>query len=716
MAKWIEVPLMDSASLIRKEFNATDVKSATIKISGLGLFYLYINGNRVSDDLFVPAWTDYHKRELNQLLYPINDTFTHRIYYMEYDVKNYLAEGNNALGIMLGNGWYNQFKRNDEGFMSYGYPRLFFVLTIEQNNGEKYTICSDETLKWNWSYITANSIHLGETQDYTGYYDEWLYPGFDDSWWQIGRPAKEYDFIFEKQTCPADKIIREIQPTCIADYGDKKVYDLGENITGWVRLKLNGKKGKCVTVCFAEEVNRDENITLNFNSAGGENQIQTDKFICDGTQRIVEPYFTFHGFRYFEVTGNADVLCGVVVHTPIEQIATFNCDNENLNWFFNAYVRSQLTNIHMCIPSDCPTRERLGYTGDGQITAHSAMTVFDVEQVHKKWIRDILDCQDINNGHIQHTAPFYGGGGGPGGWGCAVVTVPYMHYLHYRDKSVLEDSYDAMQKWIGYMQAHSENGIVVREEEYGWCLGDWCTPDVVEIPESFVNTYYLVKSLERMKAIAPVINRPFVFDALLKDTKAAMVNHFFDDATGSFLNGIQGADAFALDIGLGDERTLSNLAEKYNKAVDFDTGIFGTEILVRVLFENNYGDIALKLLTSKGDHSFYTMMQSGATTLYETWGGYHAWGSHNHPMFGGAVAALFSNLAGVKVNFDGTICLAPAQQSFLNEFDVTVKTHLGTFEVAYKNDSFAINSPVDTYMLYAQKQIMLTKGVNNITC
>ena len=239
------------------------------------------------------------------------------------------------------------------------------------------------------------------------------------------------------------------------------------------------------------------------------------------------------------------------------------------------FISTQLNNMHGSFPSDCPHRERLGYTGDGQLCAPAAMLMLDCKEFYKKWIQDIIDCQDKLSGHIQHTAPFMGGGGGPGGWGSAIITVPFAYYKQYGDIEILKQCYDSCFKWIYYLKNHCENGLVTHEEKDGWCLGDWCTREKTVIPESYVNSCYFVKNLLLMEEIAEILGKPQdadCFSALRADAERAIIENFFDPLTHHFEEGVQGADAYAVWCGIGNEKTLDNIIKKYENLGYFDTG------------------------------------------------------------------------------------------------------------------------------------------------
>ena len=478
----------------------------------------------------------------------------------------------------------------------------------------------------------------------------WQYPGADLSGWKPAQPVHAPETLLEEQTCPPDRVIRKLYPILIGEYDGRKIYDCRENIAGRVVLSCLGKKGECITVRHAEELAADG--TLDFESAGGSDQLQQDHYICDGRIQTLHSLFCWHGFRYFETEGSCEVLYAEVIHTDVAVTSSFSCSDPVLNWLYEAYIRTQLDNYHGCIPSDYPHRERLGYTGDGQLTAETAMLLLDAKELYRKWYQDILDSQGAETGHIPHTAPFLGGGGGPGGWGCAVYQVPLAWAKIYGDDSLLVQGYDAILRWFDYMDAHSEKGLVVREEEGGWCLGDWCFPaseEKEQLPEAFINTFYYLHGLQEMMQISEKMNNklPIRFAEREKNVKNAFLDAYFDPETGDFCEGRAAGNAYGLALGLGDERTKKHLVEKYEALGRFDTGIFGTSMLLEQLFSIGAGDLAVRLLTNDSEAaSFAHMKRNGATTLWERWDGRE---SHNHPMFGACVRLLFTQILGIRM-------------------------------------------------------------------
>ena len=640
--QWITCNKEWQSPVFRKSFTLENQpESAKIKICGLGFFELYINGKRVSEDYFQPVWSDYEKRDLSSVGDRSKDEFTHRVYYLVYDVKDYLRKGKNVIAVMLGNGWYRQNVRNVEGNLWYGEElKLAFKLTLKNGGMNNVIITSDLQTKCRNGHIISNNIYYGETHDYA-LYEDYFSVGYDDGDWENARKTNAPKAEFTKQDCPPDRVIRSVKPVLLYDYGKIKIYDAGENISGWAAVKALNPACGAISVRYAEEIKEGK---LNFASAGGEyvfdgkNQIQSDIYFNVPAGTFMHPHFTWHAFRYIEVTGENYELTVQVVHSDVPVIKEFKSGNEVHNWLFEAFIRTQLGNMHAGVPSDCPHRERLGYTGDGQLACDTAMTVLGCKKFYKKWIQDILDCQDIKSGHVQHTAPFYGGGGGPGGWGGAIVIVPYTYYKHYKDKKLLEKCLPHMLKWLGSMRGFCDKGLVVREYEGGWCLGEWCTPDKVTLPEPFVNTYYYIKCMRYVEEIGKILGKEIDLSQEISQSLNAIESNYYDKKTQTFCSSVQGADAFGLDLGLGGEQTFDNLVNKYSVATGFDTGIFGTDVLCKVLCENGRRGLVLRLLSLTEYPSFGYMKARGAATLWENWNGAE---SHNHPMFGACLKYLF---------------------------------------------------------------------------
>lgn len=638
-SKWIGTKTNCVSPVISRRFSATTGQKASLYITGLGYFDVKINGEAITDYLFLPVASDYEPRDFSNFLYPLKDKTTNRLYYYHFDISPYMKDGENILTIQLGNGWYRQLDRVAEGDVSYGQV----LKTIYKLRIDDLELCSDGSEYWQESEVRYSNLFYGETIDPTS----------------LKGSMHMVDVLMPPETMltPAigtpDKIIRTINPKLIGHYDGRTLYDVGENISGFVEVETSASAGQKVVLQFAEQI--DENLSLDFESTGGlilgangRLQIQEDVFISNGTARKYRPKFVWHGFRYFTISGQVDDVEVKVIHSDTPVTATFESDSEGLNFLYDAFIRSQLSNMHGSFPSDCPHREKLGYTGDGQVCAPAAMMLLDSREFYKKWIQDILDCQDVRTGHMQHTAPFMGGGGGPGGWGCAVVMVPYAFYKQYGDIEVLCQCFEAMVRWIEYLSERLENGLITREEDGGWCLGDWCTLGPTTIPADYVNTCYFIKSLYILEEIAELLGRTEYIThwrQLRAKSGEAIQTSYYNEETKSYANGAQGADAYAVWCNLAGTSLAKKIAEKYDALGHFDTGFLGTDILLEVLFEYGFGETALRLLEGREMGSYLYMKQLGATTLCESWSGAGSW---NHPMFGASARHLFTGVLGVQ--------------------------------------------------------------------
>ncbi len=705
--------------ILRSTFSAdrTRVKKAVLRVLGLGFFHCRINGRTVTEDQFLPLNTDYEPRKN----YPVDETVTgHRIYVPVFDVTDCLRDGKNVLTLHFGGGWYTY---QDTGSYTmpnacFGTPKAIFRLTLETEDGDVEIVSSTQD-KIGDSFVKTYHLTAFEAQDYIGFDDAVFFTDYNDSAWQDAQPALPPDTDYLLCDCPADRVEKMIQPVCTKRNGEEAYYDCGQNLTGYPILKIKAAKGETVSVIFAEEKNEDGSPDRNFHYG------QTFSVVSDGTERIVSPQFTWFAFRYFSVKGDAEVTGVPFVHTDVKVTSAFDSDNETLNWLYRAYLNTQLCNMHAGIPSDCPHIERRGYTGDGQLTCHAVMDTMDAQKFYRKWIDDIADCQDIYSGHVQYTAPYTRCGGGPGGWGCAIIEVPYTYYKHYGDAGPLFKYYAQMLRYFDYLDAHSRNDLVESDKAGEWCLGDWCAPIQVILPAAFVNNYFYIKSLMRMKEIAEIVGRTCdipMFDEKIEARKKAVTAAYFNTWDGNFIGGLQGANAFAIDMGLGNEQTYRNLVTYYQTLGHFDTGIFGTDIVTRVLFAHGDGALAVRLLASTDPISFDGMRQAGATTIWENWP--HAtWDrSRNHPMFGAVTAYLFDYLLGIQADHgvEGyrAIVVAPVMVDLLERVSGKRTLPKGEVCVSYeKKDGkvvFHVTLPADlpAKFLWKDKEIVLGAGEN----
>ncbi len=550
-AKWIgagedrfpDSAKTDPAPWFRKVFDAAaEIQSSRIRVSGLGFYELYLNGEKVGDQVLAPAQTNYDKRKLQKLIYYHDDQSRQRVLYNTFDVTSQLKSGENVIGMVLGNGWYNQRDRSVEGCMWYNTPRLIFQMEITYRDGAKKIICSDESWRMTTGPILHDGIFTGEWYDARLELGNWNKTGYNDDKWQNAPVVRAPAGKLQSQLAPSDKITRTIRPVFIRknNSGDF-LFDAGEMISGWLELRMHGNQGDTVRIRHIEEMGKDYG--------------QIDTYILKGTgDEIYEPRFTWHAFRQIEISGlkyqpNSNDLIAKVVNTDVQSAGNFECSNPLFNQIYKNYLRTQLGNLHGSISSDCPHRERLGYTGDGQVAVESAIFCFDMTRFYRKWFLDMEDARNHNTGYVPHTVPFGGGGGGPA-WGSAYVIMPWAYYLNYGDKYVLQTHYPGMKQWVEYLGTRCDSaGIVVREEPKGWCLGDWATPEKIKLSPELVNTCYYFHVTDLMAKIAGVLGKSADqkrFEQLAAGIKANINKKFYSSDTGEYLDGKQGANLFPL--------------------------------------------------------------------------------------------------------------------------------------------------------------------------
>jgi alpha-L-rhamnosidase len=657
-AKWIgmeEDHYPDSATTgpapyFRKVFQvSSEIISARILVSGLGFYELTLNGVKVGDQVLAPAQTNYDQRQLQKLIYYHDDQSRQRVLYNTFDVTKELKSGGNTVGIVLGNGWYNQRDRTVEGCMWYKTPRLIFQLEITKMDGSKQFVCSDNSWKVTTGPILQDGIFTGELYDARMELGQWDRLYYNDERWQNALEVKAPVGKLMSQLAPPDRIIRTIQPVFFSKTSSGSLlFDAGEMISGWVQIKLHGLRGDTVRIRHIEELGRDYD--------------QIDTYILKGGgDETYEPRFTWHAFRQIEISGlkyqpDLSDLRVKVVHTDVEPAGNFECSNPLFNQIYQNYLRTQLGNLHGSISSDCPHRERLGYTGDGQVAVEAAICNFDLTRFYQKWFFDMEDARNHKTGYVPHTAPFGGGGGGPA-WGSAFVIMPWTYYRYYGDKKVLLTHYEGMKKWVEYLGTRCDsNGIVVREEPRGWCLGDWATPEKIKLSPELVNTCYYFYVTDIMAQVAEVLgNLPDKnqFEKLASSIKYDINRKFYNPETACYLDGKQGANLFPMAFGIVEKSESNRVFETIVTQLEqlkyhFDTGILATPLLLKVLTENGRADLAYTVMNQKDFPGFGDyIIGKKATTLWENWDGAS---SHSHPMYGSVVAWFFTALAGISTD------------------------------------------------------------------
>ena len=646
-----------AALLLRKESSLPSKPvRATAYVCGLGYHELSINGRKVGDHVLDPGFTDYTKRVL----------------YVTHDVTDLLKPGRNAIGAVLGAGWYDTPAMDVWIFHTAPWiapPKLLLRIDIEYGDGTREAIVSDNTWKHETGPLVFNGIRGGETYDARREKPGWDRPGYDDLAWSAVKVAPAPAGRLMAQYHPPIRKTASIRPVAISEPKPGVfVFDLGVNIAGWARLETRGAHGQKITLQFNELLNKDGavNVAQNAEPSGG--RFQTGEFILKGEGvEVFEPRFTYHGFRYVQVTGlsekpSVESLTGRWVHTDPEPAGVFTCSNALVNHIHEIIRRTQLNNLHG-IPTDCPQREKIGWTEDGCVTMEEAIYNFQMPTFYTKWFRDMLDAQDAN-GHASAIAPSPGWGkseadGSPSGlsdpwWGGAIVRTPWQLYRYYGDTRILAEAYPAMTRYLDYVEKHAPGHITWSNE------GDWLEAGVggpsKRTPPQLAGTAAYCYYAKLVAEIARLLGRDDdarKYKRLAGEISAHFHERYFDSSTGLYAKDSQTAQALPLAFGMTppDKRTLvlgqllKNIRETRDGHVS--SGIVGTLYVFQTLMESGHDDIAYAMLTKQGFPGWAHMLKSGATTVWEAWDG---GGSRNHPALGCIDAWLYQALGGIRLD------------------------------------------------------------------
>ena len=678
VAKWIGAKKpctkgCEPVPMFRKAFTlAKEPAKARLHASAFGDIAMSVNGRPASGDLLAPGWTDYRKH----------------VELVTWDVTALLRKGENVIGALLGQGWYAGFlvwkgHRNHYGKS----PAFLAQLEVEFADGSRQTVASDTTWKYTENGPVRSSDHyMGEDYDAGKEIPGWDAPGFQAKGWKAAAEIADHpaaalcarlnNGIRRQLELPAKKRT-EPEP-------GRYVFDLGQNMVGWPRLALRGKPGATITIRYAEMLNRDGTLyTANYRSARS-----TDSYVCrgdtGGAPATFEPHFTFHGFRYVELSGDfatppecADVT-GVVIHTDMIRTGRFECSDplanrlySNLNW---GHVGNYLD-----VPTDCPQRdERLGWTGDAQVFVRTAAYNRDIAAFMSKWQRDLDDSQR-GNGAYTDVAPdvLLESSAGHCGWADAGVICPWTMYLMYGDTGILRNHYKAMSRWVGYWQSVSTKDGVVRYRDT-WHYGDWLAVDCpvnedgnplcgsAPTPSDLLSTAYFARSAGIMAEVAKVLGKKAdakKFADLRRKTAAAFRREFVTPG-GRVAGDTQTGYLVALGFDLvDDKKTIERMVDRLSFLIEsrdcsLTTGFLGTPLLCPVLTRFGRADLAYKLLQRRKYPSWYFQIIDGdATTMWERWNSYsskHGFGdvgmnSFNHYAYGAVGEWLYATVGGIDL-------------------------------------------------------------------
>ena len=652
----------DPAPLFRYEFKADKkIKSARLYITGLGYYEASINGKRVGDHVLDPGWTNYAKRVL----------------YSTYDVTDLIDNGGNCIGVILGNGWFNPLpmkmwgKYNLRDALPHGRPQFIAQLRIDYNDGTSKVIISNEKWKTYESAILRNNIYLGEVYDARREIDDWNIFGFDDSYWNNAKIAESKLGKLQAQKQPPIKITDKLKPIKLTEpKANVWIFDMGQNYAGWVKLKIKAKAGTKIRLRYGELLYKDGTLNVMTSAAGqikgkkGDGSLisgpfgpdtawQSDTYITKGKGiEYYTPKFTFHGFRYVEITGYPgrpplDAIEGLRLSSDLPKSGSFECSNELFNKIQKMTEWTFLSNV-FSVQSDCPQRERFGYGGDLAVTTDAYIYNFDMSNFYAKVVRDFAEAAHPN-GMLTDTAPFVGIEFCGIGWALAHPLTLLELYQYYGNISLIKEQYDVARKW--FETVISENDLIITNG-----LSDH--ESLAPIPTSEMVTPLYYQSAIIMSELAAIIGRTDdaeKYQKLSKRIRKAYLQKFHNKGSGKFAPYTQASQAFAVYTGIVPKDEIGKAVNELVNNIDehqghLTTGIFGTKYMLDVLSEYGYAETAAQIVNQKSFPGWGFMLENGATTLWEHWEFSDNTFSHNHPMFGSVSEWFYKWVAGIQAD------------------------------------------------------------------
>lgn len=690
--------VFSAAPMFRKSFiTKGKIKSARLYISGLGYNISYLNGKKVSNHVLDPAFTRYDKTVL----------------YNSFDVSSLLHEGENVMGVVLGNGWYNMFTRSVWGYDQASWrntPTFIAQLEILYDDGSCDLINSDDSWKVTAGPVYFNSIFQGEFYDARKEIPGWSKPAFKDTSWmevlKVGGPLGQK----KAQLIQPIRETAELIPKSVTEVGKGKyVFDLGRNIAGYARLKIQAPAGTMITLLYGERLTSTGQVDQEHISMYSmDKPFHTDKYICKG-EGLEEwsPSFVYHGFQYIEVHGlstkpGLDFLRGILVHTDLESAGQFECSNELFNKIQSNTRNSYLNNFHG-YPTDCPQREKNGWTGDAHLAAEMGLYNFKSQQAYQKWLMDIVDEQRPS-GEIPGIVPTAGWGyffGNGPAWDSAFMLIPWYLYQYNGDEEILKKLYPNLKRYVEFLKTKANSEHIV-----SWGLGDWCPSDTKTPVEITSTAYYYIDvlTLSKISGLLGQTSDQKEYSALAETIKKAFNKHFYQ-GNGIYGNGSQTSLACAIYQGLAGENmeaTVAALVEAVKqKDYHLDCGILGAKYLLHALSDHGHTDIAYRIVNQRTFPGWGYWVIQGATTLWEQWNGT---ASRNHIMFGDVSAWFYKALGGIAPAQDGAgykkIILKPFFKSELTWVKANHESSYGTILSNWENKNgtviYTIKIPANT--------------------
>jgi len=704
-----------AASYFRNELEIDKkIANAQVYICGLGYYELFLNGKKVGDHVLDPAPSNYNKQA----------------YYVNYDITKQLQSGENAFGIILGNGFYGQnisWKRDPESEkdMAYGSPTVKFLLKLKYTDGSTKDFYTDENWKEATGPIVFNNIYGGDTYDARFEIGKWNTVGYDDTSWGNAKIASPKLRNISAQQIPPIKKLQELAPQTVFKGKDGEwVVDFGQNIAGWVKLNVEGKKGQLIDIITTEALLTDGTDIYKGSTGGGANGMtQVYKYICKGEGvESWEPKFSYHGFRYAKIKGisrkpDADMIKAVLVATDIQETGSFTSSDTLLNKMHKISKWTIVDNMHG-IPEDCPHREKCGWLGDAHAFCEYALYNYDLYDFYKKYMEDIKTQMRPTKGHnnpeLKFQVPTMIAPGKRTStyakidWGIATMYLPWYNYKFYGDDEIVKDYYEPMKGLTDfYLNFKGENGIM----QDG--MGDWCpplwdrrkNPSAMECDPIISANAYFYDVLGIMEKFAKM-NNDVAYEAKMKQEKEALLNAFNKEFLVEIPNTkykwyqSQTATVQALQFGMVLETEIEAVVNglEHNivtvKGGHHSTGIHGNRYIYTVLTENGKADLAHQILTTPEFPSQTYVMNSGFTTwperqfIWEEMEG--PTNSLNHPMHSGFAAYFFESLGGIKSSITAPgfkqFTVNPEFPSKITHTKVTVPTPYGIIKNEWKSE------------------------------
>jgi alpha-L-rhamnosidase len=647
-----------SSRYFRKPFQSqTTIKKATVYIVGLGLYELYINGNKIGDQVLAPAPTDYRKSVL----------------YNTHDVTMQIKDGENVIATVLGNGRFFTMRQNykPQKINTFGFPKMLLQLEIEYANGTKKTIISDDTWKLNVDgpIRTANEYD-GEEYDATKELTGWNNTGYDDNKWLkpelVAAPAGKIVPQMNEQM----KVMQTIKPIAINKISDQKyILDMGQNFSGWIKMNVQGKRGDAVKLRFAESLQKNGELYV----ANLRDAKVTDVYTLKGEgTETWQPSFVYHGFRYVEInnypgTPSLENFEGQLVYDDLQTIGSFQTSNETINKIYkNAWWG--IASNYKGMPVDCPQRnERQPWLGDRATGCYGESFLFANQNLYAKWLDDIEESQKPD-GAIPDVAPaFWNYYSDNVTWPGTYILAAEMLYKQFGDKQSIIKHYASMKKWMDYMKTKYMKNNLITKDKYG----DWCVPpeslELIHAKDSSLNTkgellasaYYcrLLKIMQQFAVLSSNDKDVQTYAALYEDIKAAFNFKFYDATNGYYDNNSITSNLLPLYFGFVETKNQLKVANNILQKIKannnhISTGVIGTQWLMRTLTGLGKADVAYTLASNKTYPSWGYMVENGATTIWELWNGNTAdpkMNSQNHIMLlGDLLVWLNESIGGIK--------------------------------------------------------------------